>query len=311
MRRNWLLSVIVLALFGLSACNLPGMPVSGAPTLSQDAIFTAAAQTLAVQLTQSAATQMAATPVVEVQPSQPPASPSDTPSLPIDTPTPESTPTLAFTNTPTIPTISASVGTNCRRGPSKLYDPPVGVLTVKDTAEVHGRNSDSSWWYIQLPSKPGVFCWVWAETTFVEGNTVQLPVVTPPPLPPTPTFTITPGVIFSVSYDNVHSCNGTPTAIFEVDNTGGADLQSLNLEIEDLTDNDTLFGPSSSDAPFMGTKGECPPGGDLLEAGDTLFIGGAIGAGNSGHTARATIELCTKNDLEGVCAEKTVQFTIP
>jgi len=316
MRRTRLFTVIVLAMFVLSACNLPGMTVSSAPTLSQDAIFTAAAQTLAVQLTQSAATQMAGQPATETQPpalpSDTPALPGDTPAaLPSDTPPPEFTPTPPFTPTPNIPLITASVGTNCRRGPSKLYDPPVGVLPVNVAAEVHGRNSDSSWWYIQLPNKPGVFCWVWAETTFVEGNTALLPVVTPPPLPPTATATSTPGATFEVSFDNVHSCGGTPTAIFEVDNTGGVDLESLNLEIEDLDDDDTLFGPDDSDAPFMGSDGECPPGGDVLKAGKTMFIGGAIGAGNSGHDARATIELCTRDDLEGVCMEVTVRFTIP
>lgn len=313
MRRNWSFTVIVLVSLVLSGCNLPGMSVSSAPTLSQDAIFTAAAQTLAVQLTQSAATQAAgAQPSpLPVLPSDTPALPSDTPAAPSDTPTQEAPPTLAFTSTPNIPLISASVGTNCRRGPSRLYDPPIGVLRVNDKAEVHGRNSDSSWWYIQLPDRPGVFCWVWAETTFVEGNTALLPVITPPPLPPTATVTPTPGLDFDVSFDNVHSCDGTPTAIFEVDNTGGVDLQSLNLEIEDLDDDDTLFGPSDSNAPFMGSKGECPPGGDVLKAGKVLFIGGAIGPGNSGHDARATIELCTKNDLGGVCTEVTVRFTIP
>jgi len=109
----------------------------------------------------------------------------------------------------------------------------------------------------------------------------------------------------------VHTCGGVPTAIFEVENTGSSDLESLNLEIVDLDDDDTLFGPDDSDAPFMGTKSECPPGGDVLEAGDTLFVGGAIGDGNSGHSARAYIELCTRDDLEGQCTEVTVRFTIP
>jgi hypothetical protein len=303
-----LIVFFVAAALILNACNLPvsGGAVSASPSPASDqAIFTAAAQTLVVQFTQNAATQSAG----EVEPP-----PSSTPEpevlAPTETPTLAVTDTPAFTSTPELPMISASVATNCRRGPSKLYEPPVGVLNVNQTVQVFGRNDAGTWWYIQNPGKTDQYCWVWGDTTTVTGNTAGLSIVTPPPLPPTPTFTSTPGANFSASYETVHACGGTPTAIFEIDNNGGL-LDSLTLKIEDVTAGTTLYGPTNSNAPFMGGPSECPPGGDSLPAGKTLYVGGAIGAGGSGHTARATIKLCTDDDLDGACATKTVEFTIP
>jgi hypothetical protein len=307
-QRLSILLAFVLAL--ASACNLPGSP----PPIDQvaaDAIYTAAAQTLAAQLTQNAPqVQPSDTPMPpDAAPVQPP---SDTPQplLPSDTPTFFPTNTPAFTSTSAIPLISASINTNCRRGPSKLYDPPVGTLRVGKVAEVHGRNSDSSWWYIQNPDNPGQFCWVWSDTTTVAGNTGALVVVEPPPLPPTATFAPTSSGAFDPSFDNVHNCSGDPFAIFELDNDGGVTFESMRLEIDDLDADDEIYD-ASSNAPFMGSGGECPPGGDEFPDGKTFWVGGNIEDGGSGNDAEATITLCTKDDLKGICVSETVEFEIP
>jgi hypothetical protein len=304
-------SALVLLALLAGACNLPGAAVE--PTQPPPQVFyTQAAQTLMVQLSQQA--PQATTPPEETSPppaeNTQPSAPTDT-LPPAETPTPGPTDTPLTTNTPSAPTIRADVDTNCRTGPSTLYAPPVGALNTNETSQVHGRNSANTWWYIENPDRPGNFCWVWGETTIVEGNTANLPVITPPPPPVTPTNTPKPGPTFSVSFETVHDCSGTPTAIFEIENTGDVDLESLRLKIEDRTDDVDLFGPNTSNAPFMGAPGECPPGGDTLEAGDTLYIGGAIGGVDSDHEARATIELCTEDDLDGDCLEKSIDFTIP
>jgi len=320
-QRIQLASILVLVLFlstlVLSACNLPGGGAAAPSEPDVAAIYTSAALTLQVQLTQNAPTQAPATETLppgetQVATTLPPAETPPSAATEAATPTQEAIPTetIAFTVTPMYPTISASQNTNCREGPSKDYR-IVGVLAVGQTAEVHGRNSSQTWWYIQNLSRPGQFCWVWDQTTTVVGNATGLAVITPPPPPATATLTATPGAGFSASFSKVHDCSGTPTAIFQINNSGGTDLESLNLKIVDQNSSTTLFGPSSSDAPFMGSSGECPPGGDTLEAGSTLYVGGAIGSGNSGHTARATIKLCTDDGLGGTCVEKTVDFTIP
>jgi hypothetical protein len=287
--------VLILCLLVLSSCNLPG----GAATPTQvppDVYYTQAAETIDANLTVTAAAQ----PTVTLTPQPPTEIPTLTPTI-----TPVVTATSAF------PLISADVGTNCRLGPSTIYDPPVGMLMPGQSSEVRGRNDTSTWWYIANPGKAGQFCWIWGETTKVTGDVSNLPVITPPPPPPTATPTATAGALYSVSFDNVHACNETPTGIFKVANTGTVNWHSVTLKIDDLTDNVVLFGPESNDAPFLGTNTECPYGGDLLKVGATAYIGGAVGENNSGHSARATIRLCTQNGPSGTCVDKIVDFTIP
>ena len=307
MRRNKLCLLATLASIPsilsvlLSACNSGGGG-GGTTQPPPEVFYTAAAQTIAAQMTQSAPTTAAFTPTLAI--------PTDTPTA-TSTPTSELTSTSTSTPTPAVPMISASVSTNCRLGPNVLYEPPVGVLPVGKSVEVRGRNDAGTWWYIQNPSRSGQFCWVWGDTTKVEGSTTVLPIITPPPLPPTLTFTPTPAFAFTAAFNTVHDCGGSPTAIFTIANTGNLTLHSMSLKIEDVTANTVLFGPSTSDAPFMGAASECPPGGDTLKPGKTYYVGGAIGSGNTGHSAKATIHLCTDNAQKGTCGDRTVEFTIP
>jgi len=88
---------------------------------------------------------------------------------------------------PVIPeaaSISVSLDTNCRKGPSGDYQ-KLGYLLPGQTAAVIGRNSTSTWWYIENPKKPGQYCWVWGEYATLHGDISALPVTTPPP-PPIP-----------------------------------------------------------------------------------------------------------------------------
>ncbi len=305
--RTRLLAVLVLGVWLLSACNLPlaggGQPASPA-TIEVAVIYTAAALTLQAQLTANASTPI---------PTETPAPPTDTPVPPSPTSEFSPTPTLtllpSFTPTPQYPTITASQTTNCRPGPGLDYDPPVGSLKKGASAKVVGRNSNNTWYYIENPTRPGSFCWVWNQTTSVDGSTLSLPVLTPPPLPPTRTPTATQELGWEAEFVKVRDCGG-PTAIFSVSNSG-EDLESLVLKIIDKDTNETLYATKTSNAPFMYTSNECPPGGDVLPKGKTFYIGGSIGDASSGHEARATIKLCTLDDGEGTCDTQTVDFEIP
>jgi hypothetical protein len=46
-------------------------------------------------------------------------------------------------------------------------------------AEVIGRNSDSTWWYVRNPSDPSNSCWLSAEFVQLTGDGQSLPVVGP------------------------------------------------------------------------------------------------------------------------------------
>jgi uncharacterized protein YgiM (DUF1202 family) len=305
------IAILSIALILLSGCNLPGTTTMPAITaVGADVIYTAAAQTLAVQLTQNAPppgqptdTQSVETPVIEAT-NTPLISPTFT--MGPDTATPEFTNTPIFTPTSSNPMITASMPTNCRTGTSKDY-PRVGSLNVGDVAEVIGRNSSSTWWYITNPSNPGSYCWVWGETTSVTGNTSALQVMTPPPPPPTSTSETSSK--FSASYSTTHKCSGDKYAYFKITNNGGKDLESLSIKIKDETDGDTL-STDSSNKPFLSGTSDCS-GEDTLEAGDSGYVAGLIGSGNSGHDGKASIYLCTKDDLDGSCTNIIVKFTIP
>jgi hypothetical protein len=185
--------------------------------------------------------------------------------------------------------ITANMPTNCRTGTGTMY-PRVGSLVPGQVAEVVGRNSTSTWWYIVNPSNPGGFCWIWGETTSVTGNTSALQVIKPPPPPATSTSET--GSNFSASYADTHKCSGDKYAYFKITNSGGKDLESASVKIKDETDGDTLSSDSSN-KPFLSSASDCT-GDDVLEAGETAYVAGYIGPGNSGHQAKAGIYLCTK-----------------
>ncbi|HVN16372.1 MAG TPA: hypothetical protein VMT73_11575, partial [Anaerolineales bacterium] len=90
MKRRNILSILIVTLIIITACNLPN--------LSQQP--TTAAQTAAAMTVQAVLTT-------------PQNSPTAIPTEPIS----QSTPTLAVTSTPTATTFKVSDNTNCRKGP--------------------------------------------------------------------------------------------------------------------------------------------------------------------------------------------------
>jgi hypothetical protein len=110
---------------------------------------------------------------------------------------PSNTPEPTVTPSPGIPMVSVSVATNCRRGPSTIFQ-QVGALLVGETAEVLGRRADNQYYVIRNPDG-GVDCWLWAEYATLSGNINAIPVLTPPPTP-TPTYTPTPVAWFAGSW---------------------------------------------------------------------------------------------------------------
>jgi hypothetical protein len=207
------------------------------------------------------------------------------------------------------PTIQADVDTNCRMGPSKDY-PRLGYLLVGQQSTVHGRNNDPGkpWWFIENPKKPGNYCWVWGETTRVQGDTSLLPIITPPP-PPTPTPTDTPQL--EVFFSNIHDCGGVATATFQVVNNSAIPIRSTVMALTDLDTSLTLYGPDINNSPFLTAANSCPPGTNTLPASNTGYISGPLGLVLAGHTIKADIQLCTEPGQGGECTPFSVQFVIP
>ena len=160
MNKKIIYTILVLALAAFS-CSIPNSASQPTPSNAPNELDLAAtitAQALTIQAT------------------------SPTLSIPTETPTLEFTPTITLTSTPEVPMVSVSTNTNCRTGPSVIFD-LIGALTVGQTTEVVGKFQNGSYWIIKNPNSSGN-CWLWGNYATVTGNTSNLPEY---PSPPTPT----------------------------------------------------------------------------------------------------------------------------
>lgn len=78
-------------------------------------------------------------------------------------------------------TAKAIMDANCREGPDKDFKVN-GSLLKGETAQVDGRNEDSTWLWIVNPSAYG-HCWVARSTVEVTGDVSAQPVIVSPELP--------------------------------------------------------------------------------------------------------------------------------
>jgi hypothetical protein len=298
------LVILVILVQALSACNFPGM--GAAPTVDQTAIALQVVQTINA-LSLSATVPPSATLLPTETLSPPTEAIPNTEAIPPTetiTPTPtEVQPSVTPIPTEGPPTITASVDTRCRSGPSPVY-PVIGYILVGQQSNVYGRLGDNSWWYIENPKKPGQFCWAWGETTQVVGNINLIPVLTPPPTP-------TPSISLVLSFAEFHICSGDLTAILQVTNNGSETIKSINLTIKATSGSTIYYGPATTNAPFGGGSGMCPPGANFLDPGNTGYFGGVIGPMVSGAKLQALVTLCTEKNLNGGCVDLSVKFTVP
>ncbi len=80
----------------------------------------------------------------------------------------------------TPPTISVSIATNCRYGPSADY-PILLAFFPGDTASVIGKYTPTNYWVITTSN--GYTCWLWGQNAIVTGNINSVPDYPVPNLP--------------------------------------------------------------------------------------------------------------------------------
>lgn len=175
---------LVLILASCTAAHAPVVTPQVQATIDLGPINTAAVQTYVVESTRKANLIPTATEVI--LPTNTPEPPTATPTTQAINTTPIVVPTLWIpASGSSYPTITASLNTNCRSGPDKAFE-VVGALNVGSTSEVYGKLRGGGWWYIKnVSNEEPKFCWVWAETTVVTGDTdsvpyIQAPVAHPP-----------------------------------------------------------------------------------------------------------------------------------
>lgn len=200
--------------------------------------------------------------------------------------------------------ISAKYDTNCREGPDTQY-PIMGHFIRGQSSEVNGTNSLQTWWYIKNPDNPNDYCWVWGETTFIEGDTGDVSVVPPPPPPP-------PGPDFDLAYHEFITCYGTDVVSFKVENTGDVNLESMTILVINTDTQQQLFWDTMSNKPFWPNYNDCGATWSYIEPGDVAYIGAPIiTSGQLGDDGYARIKLCEEESLKGRCVENIAEFTIP
>lgn len=162
-QRGFILFIGVIVLAAL-ACNLGGGDVDATATAEAEAteMFNAA-------LTAAVEAAASDTPLATEAPPE------------VDTPTPSVTPTVTATEILN-PFITTDVNSNVRNGPSTVYDIH-GVLLKGQTANILGRNSNSSWWVIEFAAAPTGKGWIADSIVAVSGDTSNVPLVAAPPTP--------------------------------------------------------------------------------------------------------------------------------
>jgi hypothetical protein len=302
-RKRSFLIIASVFLIPVLACNLSN-PTTVIGTNPDPAAATAAIQTQVALLV--ASTSVAQTALSQSLADTQTAMPSNTPEFtftPSTTPTPSSTPMPTFTLTPSIPTVTVSVNTNCRSGPTTSYD-LLGILMVGETAQVVARSTLTDTMIIKLPSNPSIKCWLWAQNATVSGDLSKLPVIAVPPSP-------TPAASFTAGYVEKITCMGEYALTFKISNTGAITWESIKVVVTDtVTDiTKTLTGDS-----FKRYNGCTVSGEDLnLEPGEVGYTSTVPPAqflsNPAGHAMTAVITVCSKNGLAGTCLSKSVSFT--
>ncbi len=175
--------------------------------------------------------------------------------LPTFTALPVSSPTATLSPTPSVPQVTPdSVNVNCRLGPDVGYD-AVDVLAFGQTAQVAGRNDDSSWWYIKLSS----FCWVSASVVTISGPLAGIPIIAPP-------AAIVTKVTVDVDIPSSISCGGpNPVDFSGRITTNGPAKVKFQWEVGGDVSNTT--SPETLNFNKAGTKDAPDPGAYNVDCG--------------------------------------------
>jgi hypothetical protein len=283
-----LIAIIVLGMIALPACGS-----SEAETFVTQTASARAATVDAVNTELAIRTEQA-----EIQPSATLA--------PTSTQTPEPGPSATASPTPLPPRVRVSENTNCRSGPDSSFQ-FLGVLSVDEEAVVLAKSDLPDYWLITNPdTEGGENCWLWGAFATIEGDTSNLPIITPEPTP-------TPYVGFDIWFHGFEPCGGSQTAIFAIRNAGAVRIWSGWVAVYAMDPLDDLYGPAKERHPFADRPlPACPPGhGNELYPGEIRYIHTPLSNVPHDRDAYAEVTLCTADHGGGDCVTKIGYFYIP
>jgi heat shock protein HslJ/uncharacterized protein YraI len=122
---------------------------------------------------------------------------------------------------PATPTgrVTGTQGLNVRSGPGVNF-PVIGFARSGDEGEIVGRNEDSTWWAVAMPSAPNGAGWVAADFVLA-SNIENVPVIAAPP-PPTAAPTARPTAVPPVATPTpppAPTATSAPNISFSADRT--------------------------------------------------------------------------------------------
>lgn len=270
------LCFLLLITLVLSACNLPvnnTAATTPAPT-EPSATVEAIAEATTTQTQPAASATVARTATQPVTPD-----PSDT-------------------ATAEIPVAEVVRQTNCRTGPAGNYD-LVAKYAPGQKLNVVARDLGSAYWFVSNPEKPDEQCYLMAQNVKVSGEIAALPKFTPLASP-----TSVPD--FKVEFKKFDTCKGKDFAIFVVENTGSTPFRSAYIKVTDLKVNKSVEQAINAFDLHVGctlAKNIAP-----LNPGETGYVESApFDWNHSGHKLRATLMLCSEQNLKKVCVDQTIE----
>jgi hypothetical protein len=271
-----LFCLLTIAVFILSACNLP---VTSAPA----EVSSPTEQPLTT-----------ATATIELTPTQTEVADTQTPAV---TATETLLPEPSLTATPEVPGAEVVRESNCRIGPAGNYD-LVAKYQVGQKLEIVAKDLGGAYWVVRNPEKSEEQCYLLAQNIKISGDPSALPKFTPQPSP-------TAAPYFNVSFKKFDTCKGERFAVFVVENVGSAPFRSAYVKVIDQKANKSVEQVLNAFDQIVGcvlAKNIAP-----LDHGATGYVTSPNfkWTVNEGKL-RAIIMLCTEKNLKGACITQTI-----
>jgi hypothetical protein len=202
-------------------------------------------------------------------------------------------------------TLSLAKNTNCRTGPDTIYSSVASIPAGQQVNAVGKLDNDLNYLYIENPSAPGTYCWVFSEGATLQGNRADLMVVKPLPIP-----TPKSEVGFSVTYSGIQECPGDDYSFnLVVANTDKMIWKSIKIYIVDVNTKKTATYSSDH---FEGwTDCHVDWYQNDLTKGEHAFISpynpGHIDYRPYGGTFLVRVKVCSEDGLTGTCLNKEIK----
>jgi len=214
------------------------------------------------------------------------------------------TPTAIIALTGEKVSISLAKNTICRTGPSTVY-PSVTTIPAGQKINAIGKlANNSSYTYIENPSTPGSYCWVFSEGATTQGNRSDLLVIEPLPTP-----TPKSDMGFSITYSGIKECGDDYSFKVIVANTEKLVWQSIKLYIVDVKTERSITIISDhfdeySNCQLDNSQGDLAKGERVFM---TPFDPGHFDYSPYGKNFKIRVTLCSEKGLEGTCLTKEIK----